>query len=184
MGIRRFSSLLIAVTVLALVPAAWAGPVRFEGDLDPANWTMSLTNSNGSVDVSGAPEFIRLIGTDGYESGLSGRTDYRITVPQDLSITFWWHYVSHDRDGATYDPAGYYLNGALVQLSEDAGWPSQRGQVRLDLAAGDRFGFWVSSTDNMYGRGELDISGVPEPATLGIVGTGLFAIVLFRRKRA
>ena len=63
---------------------------------DPANWTLTLADSNGGVDVSGAPLCITVLGTDGYDEGVAGDTEYTITVPQDISLTFWWQYATHD----------------------------------------------------------------------------------------
>ncbi|HWR54771.1 MAG TPA: PEP-CTERM sorting domain-containing protein [Bryobacteraceae bacterium] len=184
MIIQRLSALFVAFVVFALAPAAWASPIRFTGEFDPANWTLTLAASNGGVDVSGAPLFITVLGTDGYDDAVAGDTEYTITVPQDISLTFWWQYATHDRDGARYDPAGYVLNGGRIQLSGNQGGISQWGEVSLDLTAGDTFGFWVSSDDNLYGPAEMTVSGVPEPATVAVVGLGLLAIGFLRRKRA
>jgi hypothetical protein len=128
----------------------------FTGDYDVSNWTLTLTNSDGTVNTAGAPAFIEITSGDG-GSG-SGNTDYTITVPKDTTITFSWAYSTVD------DPAWDYplelINGdSTVFPNYDLQGPyTQNGVLSIRVAAGDEFGFRMYTRDNDFGRATLTIS--------------------------
>jgi hypothetical protein len=140
-------SLFIAVVVYA----------DFTGDYDVSNWTLTLTNSDGTVNTAGAPAYIQITSGDN-GNGSSGNTDYIITVPQDTTITFSWSYTTSD--GPAWDYPLELINGAATIFPNfDTGGPSSQGGVlSISVAAGDAFGFRMHTTDNIFGRATLTIS--------------------------
>lgn len=129
----------------------------FTGDYDVSNWTLTLTNSDGTVNTAGAPGFIEITSSD-LGGGGSGNTDYTITVPQDTTITFSWAYST--TDGSTWDYPLELINGdATVFPNFDMGGPNTQGGVlSIRVAAGDAFGFRMYTVDNLFGRATLTIS--------------------------
>jgi hypothetical protein len=154
----------------------------FNGAYDAGNWTTTLTNSDGSVDTSGAPASILLTGPNNGDS-LPGETLFSITAPATATLTFDWVYSTFDCCGSVWDPAGYEINGAKFQLSKNSGVPGVggSGETTVSLSAGDSFGFYVDSKDNLLGPGTLEISGAPtstpESSALSLLAVGLLGIV-------
>jgi hypothetical protein len=178
----------LAILLAGVAPFARAGVLGFTGPYDPSQWT--LTNNppqtGGSVNTSGAPSSVTIIGGD---NGVKGLTTWTIIMPGSGLVSFDWSYVTTDSDGPFYDPAGFTVNGAHTKLTDDDGANSQSGSWSgLGLNAGDQFSFWVYTLDGIYGPGSLTISNfqapgeaIPEPATLLLVGVPL-AVGAFRRR--
>jgi hypothetical protein len=165
---------------LVLPGRAAAAPIGFSGPYAPANWTTTLNNSNGSVDTTGAPTSITILGSDN-GSGLPGDTDFTIPVPASGTISFDWDYLTNDSGGPFFDVFGYLLNGTFVQLTDDLGGLSQSGTTSVPVNAGDVFGFRVNSFDNDFGPAQATISNfdgpgatngpaIPEPTSLALFG--------------
>jgi hypothetical protein len=102
----------------------------------------------------------------------------------------FWEYTTFDADGSLFDPAGYVLNGVYTQLTVD-GLPfgsTQSGSFSINLAAGDEFGFYVSTTDGFVGPATLSFGQgvIPEPGTwaMMIAGFGLVGFAARRRREA
>lgn len=136
-------------------PDAHAVTTGFQDDYAPSNWTLTRINSDGSVDTSGAPAFIKLIGGDN-QSGTPGNTDYTIEILCDGTVTFFWIFDGEpvtESTGPTYDPSGYLINGAFVQITNDVGPEVQAGFVSVPVFQGYRFGFSIHSLDNIIGPG-------------------------------
>ncbi len=152
----------------------------------PASAAFTLNNTNGgdgyvTVDSSG----FDLFGSDN-ESGdnLTGYTDIAAKT-QSYKATYT--YTTADFTGSFYDPAGYYINGALKRLSPfDSGLPSSSsGVVRFRVHTGDNYGFYVAS-DGYFGRANIAAaitSDVPEVSSwiMLVAGFGIVGTVLRRR---
>ncbi|MDN5203251.1 T9SS type A sorting domain-containing protein [Fulvivirgaceae bacterium BMA10] len=127
---------------------------QFDGDFEPANWTFSTENADGSIDLSQIPNAIVITGGNDENEG---NTDYTIPITQDGDIKFSWTYFSTDVDGASYDPGGYVLNGVFTPLVDTGGPPNQNGTASITVANGDTFGFRVYTEDGVLGPGILTI---------------------------
>lgn len=188
----------IGIGLLSVSPVASA---QFSGDYAPSNWSETCASggpsatcvgadNNGSVDTSGAPLSIALLGSDTGSDDPSTR-DFTITMPTAGTVSFHWHYTTVD-DAASFDPAGYVV-GSL---------PSGRVQLPLDsdttasgdwssggpLAAGTQIGFWSGTVDNRFGASTLVISNfavtpVPEPASAALLAAGLAGLASVGRAR-
>ena len=183
MNMHRLGLIFCLVFGWLCVPTASAGLISFSGDFAPANWTLTTNGGDGSVDTSGAPVSITLFGSD-TGSVWQVITLYSITLPSNITLDFYWHYLTFDSMGPFWDPAGYSVNGTWTQLSNSGGPNSQFGFVSgLSLSAGDTFAFYVDAVDDDFGPAQVTISGVPEPGTLALLGAGLGLIALCRRRR-
>lgn len=152
-----------------------------------ANAAYTLSNSNGGDGyLMGSYPSFQLYGAD---NGVGTNTTlYTDTFSTATNITFSYVTNSYDCCGAEWDPAGYYLDGALVQLSPNdyVVGDSASGTLTVDLAAGDTFGWYVTSPDSCCGRGEItvDVATVPEPATFTLLGAGLLGLGAASRRKA
>lgn len=185
----------VALSIYAFTLAgAHATVIGFSGAFDPANWSLTNTNADGDVDTSGAPGSIELWGGDNL-SFSSGNTDFTLDGPLGGPVKFGtWHFdwaftgepINPDiPTGPGFDPSGYLINGAFVQVTDNGGLASQSGSVWVSVSAGDFIGFRVHTTDNIEGPGHLTISNfqmVPEPGTLALFGFGLLGLGLARRR--
>ncbi|MDX2150516.1 MAG: PEP-CTERM sorting domain-containing protein [Bryobacteraceae bacterium] len=173
---------LIATVVLPV----GAAPL-FVGPFDIGNWTFA-TEGTGSVNLLNAPDSITLFGSDCGSPTCPAEqpiTTFEVVYggPDPIVFTFPWLYFTDD-DNAGFDPFGYFLNDTFVELT-DPGLGDQSGVTSVPLVAGDRFGFFISTTDNRFGRASADIgatsAAVPEPAAFLFMGSGLALIGLSRR---
>jgi hypothetical protein len=177
---RLFSTILF--TLLITVSAA-AAPI-FTGPLDVANWTLTINDGDGSVDLTGAPDLIILFGSDGdQEADNVYLTTFSITNTTGVPIpfSFDWFYSTQDGESA-FDPFGYFVNSTFTQLTNNT-LLDQSGSVALVINPNDVFGFYTDAGDNCCGGSTTVISGVPEPHTYFLVGAGLAAIGWYRRRR-
>src|ERR1700733_312974 len=163
----------------------------FSGVYDVANWTTTLTNSDGAIDTSSAPDFITMAGGNN-GSGGPGEILFSMIAPANDSFAFNWTYLTFDFDGSAFDPAGYEIDGVKTQLSpssSESGFLGT-GVTTVNLTSGESFGFYVDSTDNKLGPAILQVSAgdstsVPEPSTLAllIIGAMLFGVIAFQHRQ-
>lgn len=144
--------------ILVVFAFPFLSTAQFAGDYAPENWTFTSqdiagTTADGSIDLSNMPTGFTLTGND---DGLTAANSlYTIIVPQDGTIKFRWTYTT--TDGPMYDRAGYKLNGAFVELTDQSAGNSQNGEQYVTVTAGDVFSFVVDATDACCGRGNLTI---------------------------
>jgi hypothetical protein len=174
---KKLSMATVGAAVVALGAVDSAQAFGFTGAYAPSNWTLSNNNTNGYVDTSNAPSSITIIGGNQGGSGF-GQTTYTTTALIGSLISFNWSYGTADVDGPFWDPFGFVLNGAFIQLTDDFGPYGQSGSFSTTLAQGDIFGFGINTVDNAFGPANATISDfaspVPEPvSTLGmLIGAG------------
>jgi hypothetical protein len=114
----------------------------FNGIYDVGNWTTTLTNSDGAVDTSSAPDVITMVGGNN-GSGGPGEILFSIIAPTNDSFAFSWNYLTFDFDGSAFDPAGYEIDGVKTQLSpsfSEFGFLGS-GVTTVNLTSGESFGF-------------------------------------------
>lgn len=142
-----------------------------------------LQNLNADGFVNGAfPGDFTLTGGNNL-SGQSGVTTYTQLFDVPTAVTFSWSYVTADLTG--FDDAGYVVNLLGFVLAAQSG--DSGGPITVMVGAGDTFGWFVNTTDNLFGRGSLtvtDIStvAVPAPGALAMFGIGLLGLVAARRR--
>jgi hypothetical protein len=182
----NFRRIVLALAVLFLLSSGAAySDEFFYGPYAVGNWTTTLSNSDGWVDTSLAPSSVTLWGGDN-QSGLGGTTLFSIIVPSATTQAFAWDYQTFDCCGGVWDPAGYEINGVFTQLSLNLDpYVGSSGTTTVSLNAGDEFGFYVNTPDNILARAEITISPVPEPATLTLLGSALIGLagMMTRRRR-
>ena len=145
-----------------------------------------FTNGGDGFVTDIVPNGFHLFGTD---DGTGLNTTYTATALSDQMFNVNWVYHTADF-GPNYDPAGYVKNGIFTQLTDSDGSVDQNGAFILSVLTNDIYGFYVSSVDGIFGRGDIlvtasAVSQVPLPAALPLFATGLGALGLFgwRRKR-
>jgi len=181
------AALLVACsTLVAPAHAAWTLENTNGGDgtldpIDPINdvpfqqYSWVLTGSDLELDED--------VGT------LTTITD---TALADGPLTFSYFYFTTD-ESPFYDPAGYFINDQLFQFTDDCGCsPFQYATIELNVHAGDTFGFYINSIDNIGGPAFLFVApgevtpaflSAPEPASWAMMAAGFGLIGATRRRR-
>ncbi len=147
-------------------------------------------NGTGNQFVDTADQFaLSLVGTNvPFADSVEDLTKFTATSAVAITYDISWSYFSFDRDSAEFDLFGYFINGNQVQLSDNSGPAFQNGNFALNLLAGDVFGFFIDSTDDVVGPGFASINGValtsvPLPASGGLLIAALGGMALRRRSK-
>lgn len=143
----------------------WA---QFSGDYAPANWSITAVSpSNGTVDLSAAPETIILNGSDGGVSKRNVDVDFTIITTSEGIWSFDWTYHSNDTYGdPSFDIAGVIINNKFTQLSNDNSGVDQTGSyIGTYLPAGTKIGFKIRTRDNIEGNAVFTISNFKAPSS-------------------
>jgi subtilisin-like proprotein convertase family protein len=128
-----------------------------------ADLTVELdANGNASIvpgDVLAASGITIVGGNDG--SFNFGTTNFSITVPAPVTLSFDWAYSSTDLPG--FDGFATIINGgAPTFLSVTDG---DSGSQSIALAAGSTFTFSVQTADNLFGAGQVVITNIDPELT-------------------
>ncbi len=172
----RFRFFSIAALLLGLVTVS-----------SPASAAFILANTNGGNGyVTVTSNGFILVGSNN-ESGSGSYTTYTDIASSSSSYTFTYKYTytTNDEDGGSWDPAGYILGGSYHQLSLNSlnEGESVSGVVTLNVLAGQTFGFYVHSLDNLWGAGQIAVTNTPLPAALPLFGSALLGMGLIARKK-
>lgn len=157
---------LISTIGLILPNSAFAASSGFQDDFDPANWTFFTADGTGSVDTSGAPDSIMLVGSDdeNCEDDNFCPTDFTIPIPANGYVQFFWNYETEDGPGT--DPAGVLIDDQFFALTNPFGPDIQSGSAVVPVNQGQVFGFRVDATDDCCGAGAFteifDFVFIPE----------------------
>lgn len=218
---RSRANLLYAISAAGLLGLSLPASADFSGYYAIDKWT--LDNSCAVVDdtttpptikcgngtyTSGAPASVTVIGSDviGFGAGdpFNSLTSFTITAGGAGTVSFDWSYETPDPGddsatppvpGAFFDPAGYMLNGTLILLTDTAGAASQSGSFDFSVVAGNVFGFYVESIDNLQGAAKFTITnfraplppppppGLPEPYSIALLALGLVGVAALRKRR-
>jgi hypothetical protein len=164
-----------------------AHAVGFSGSYNPANFTLTNTNSNGSVNTSGAPNSIVLTGTQGLTGG-NGTLNYTIAAAGAGTFGFNWSYTTID---STYwDPFSVLINGVATPLTSGTSSKTESGTYTTSVNLGDIIGLQIFSRDNAGGAPSVTISNfsapdastsVPKPFT--IIGTCIGGAAALRMRK-
>lgn len=112
-----------------------------------------------------------------------------------LTVLGSYSYLTSDVDGSSFDPLGYMVGSVYTVLTVPLDKPAiQTGNYSFSVAAGEKYGFYVLSTDGTLGSGigtvtgtvtSVDVAPIPLPAGgLLIVSALSFLGFLGRRKKA
>lgn len=201
----------IALIGTCLLPAA-AGAAGFSGSFNPANW--SIVNVGGGLDQtlsgSGNPPGYTCVGNQvacaeqvdantgavdvvgsvvnlpgGGTSATARTTTWTVTNGAQISdLSFNWRLTTYG-SGASNQSVSYLIGGIETPLGSSNG---NNGSVtNIALAAGETFGFRVTTSDNTGDYGVLSITGfdaaIRVPAPLPMAG-GIAAFSWSRRLRS
>ena len=180
----------LRAATLALGTCALAG---FSANASAA-WDFSNEVSAADGSISGGYPAFTITGSN---NGVGENTAfYTQTFASSQVVTFTWQYASADSSTA-FDPAGWILDGVETQLSinGDMGTTSS-GTASVTVLANDTFGFYVYSSDSLFGAGMLAINedlpgapppppppAIPEPANAALMMAGLAALFAAVRRR-
>jgi len=168
MSIKLLKKLTVVTASAALSLAATslaqsAQAAGFGDSYNPSAWTLTNSNADGYVNTNEAlGSFVLTGGNKGGGYG-AGSTTYTTTILNPGTVSFNWDYSTADWNGF-YDPAGWSLNGVFTQLSDNT-TKSSSGSVTTLVTAGDIFGFFVKTMDNVVGAANLKVSSFSAPGS-------------------
>jgi hypothetical protein len=151
-------------------------------------FVLNNIDSDGSVLVLDQVSFLLTGGNTG--SGIPGRTEFSGISPIAGLLQFQYSYASNDYPG--FDFGGYLLGGSRFQLADTDGAACNNlggvsCVVAIPVAAGEAYGWYVDTFDNLGEPGVLTVSLItgpgstaPEPAGLALVLIGLAAMAVRR----
>jgi hypothetical protein len=146
----------MGVGLAMVLGAACPARAAFSGPFALSNWTLINSNANGSIDLSAAPDGIRVTGGNN-GSVYAGLTEWTMTVPAATTIQFDWIYATDDDTSGPWDRAGWRRNGVFTELARNDS-TNLHGRVTANVSAGDTLSFWVKTEDNLVAPGKLSIT--------------------------
>ncbi len=195
--------LIFGLVFLVSQPAS-STTLGFNGAYAVNNWVWAAPANGGSVDTTGAPNWIKLKSSWDNNWASWELATYQLTAPEDAVISFHWDYNTTDGGGSVWDRFGWVINGSYSQLTYCA--PCGKGNANnnnhiwgdtsISVLAGDSFGFYFYS-DGFYGTATSVVSAfvattqespepspVPEPSTLVLFGIGALGTARIIRKKS
>lgn len=123
------------------------------------NWIQSQGNSNGSITFS--DNTVTMLSSSNNQSPIGpyspGFNLAKITIPQNVTLSFNWDYVCFDAPNTDYPQ--FYLNGVLTNFpGYNFSDQQQNGTFSISLQSGDEFGLYIYSIDNQFQRAEVTIT--------------------------
>ena len=196
---------LASMSLMVAAKPATALTMGFQSEYAPANWTLTNSNADGSVNTAAAPTSISLTGGNN-GSNTVGRTSYTITAPSSGTVSFDWSYTTPDSVTSPFctsfpnttfcDPLIRVLNGAETILISPSGGGFQNGSDSFAVIAGDVFGFRIDTSDNRFGAATTTFSNFSAPSAtpvpfefspvvgLTMLGVGYGVKRLWHKKKA
>ncbi len=148
--------LFVAFFVFFISQAAANG---FTGYFAPANWTVSLPESQYGGSVSHEQNYLTINGPDG-DLCLGGKeVAVSIAMPDNGVVWFRWDYISYDEDGPTFDV--FIIRKTVTGTEHILEFIDYNGFGVFSGAfdEGDELSFVVSSQDCILGEGVVTITG-------------------------
>jgi len=165
-----------ALVVAVILIVTGTANADFVNVFAPGNWTLNNpAQGDASLDAM-------LMHLKSGNVGISGVTEYNITITADDTLSFDWDFHAYDEAG--HDWCYYSVNGVLTELADDSGDP---GIAVVPVSMGDVFALGVETDDGQYDYGEFWVTNfhftVPEPSTLGMLLAGTLALGVVRVRR-
>lgn len=173
----------LAVVAFFWLTATMAQAVTFAFDAGDGNGTgfQQIDTVDGfGLTMAGAD-------TDAINS-IADITTFTAQAAVDAAYEINWSYFTFDFDGPAFDPFGYFVGSDFIQLTDNNGANFQFGTFVLNVLAGDEFGFFIDSTDDVENPSNAFVSGqqiavVPLPASGLFFIAGLCGLVLWGLRR-
>jgi len=174
-------------TVLFVALLAGHANAAFVHDYDVGNWHKAV--HRGSINTKGAPDSIKLIGSNTLNPRLfkARNQDFTIASMGTGLVTFDWSFRTSDKHGARFDPFGFILNGIFHKLTDNSRKRREHGTFSFEVHKGDVFGFRQRSINSEFGAATTTVSNfsapVPIPAAIWLMTSSLLGLFGMQRKQ-
>ena len=155
---KILSFFFLAILVSFNLQAQFCAPFDLTSD-----WTFFLGSTDGSVDISGAPNTLVLNGgnnnigtgsTSATDCSLNGFVKACIILSSDVTIAFDYSYTTVD--GGSWDQFGVCVDGVFTSIVNTGNFAA--GAYSISLLSGQEFCITQATSDGQYGNGVTTIS--------------------------